>query len=686
MDKFKAIFFEEAIGLITELERVALLLSNNTGDQSIIGEIFRIMHTLKGNSSMFGFNKIGELTHHLETIYDLVRDGKMTVSNEILNITFLSLDHLKELLNDTELTSDLNKKNHNSLLQQLSNITNKNPDKPKEELKNTHLHKTDSSKDQSFAIYFKPKRDVLMKGTNTFFLIDDLSRMGNTIIVPHIESIPEFKNIDTEESYLHWEIYLSGETEIKAIRDVFMFVEDDCELKIHSIAPFDILSEEVFLREFEKFDEESFEEKISVIDAVSKRIQNERNNTEVIPKDVIQSNSNILAKDTAISSIRVNSEKLDVLLGLVSELVTTQAGLNLFAHQPEIPTELKKIAENIEKITRQLRDNTFSICLVPIESMLVRFQRLIRDLSNQLNKDIKFISEGADTELDKSIIENLSDPLMHMFRNCIDHGIETTEERLQKGKTAQGTILLKSFYSGNHVIIQIKDDGKGIDPAKVHAKALSKNLITKDQTFDKKQLFDLLFLPGFSTAEKVTEVSGRGVGMDVVKRQITDLRGEVDIESEIDKGTTITIRLPLTLSIIDGLLVKINTTHFVIPLANIDKCYEARHNQLINKLNDLIVFDGEQLPYIYLRDEFNITDCLPTIHQIIVIKHEDRRIGLVVDTVVGEYQAVLKPLGKIYKNVDVVSGATILGNGNIALLLDPFKIISEYSKRHINIC
>jgi two-component system chemotaxis sensor kinase CheA len=341
------------------------------------------------------------------------------------------------------------------------------------------------------------------------------------------------------------------------------------------------------------------------------------------------------------------------------------------------------IGENVQKLSRQLRDIAFSIVLIPIENLLTRFQRLVRDLSQELKKEVNFIAEGTDTELDKTIIENLTDPLMHILRNSLDHGIEDPDIRVKLGKPRQGTIMLKAFYSGANVHIQIFDDGAGIDPEKIRQKAISKGIISTDTPYTTKDIMDLLFLPGFSMAINVTDVSGRGVGMDVVRRKIADIRGEVEIDSKIGQGTTITIKLPLTLSIIDGLLVKIMETFYVLPLTSVDKIYATQHNKLVNRYNQLIAFDGQQIPFFYLRNEFGFEENNVDSEQVVVVRYEDKRIGLAVDSVIGEYQAVLKPLGKHYKNQEIISGATILGDGTIALVIDTNKAIKYFSHQNI---
>ncbi|MEA3504096.1 MAG: chemotaxis protein CheA, partial [Bacteroidota bacterium] len=377
-------------------------------------------------------------------------------------------------------------------------------------------------------------------------------------------------------------------------------------------------------------------------------------------------------------SIRVDSNKIDELINIVSELVTVQARLNLLSEN-SVDSELKDVSEAIEKITRNLRNNAFEISLVAIKSIKIRFSRLVRDLSMELNKNIVFETKGDETELDKSIVEKLTDPLLHIFRNCIDHGIESEKERLAAGKPAVGTILMNSYYSGSEVHIRIQDDGRGIDPDKIKQKAIDKAVIAKNTDLSKHQIFDLLFIPGFSTAKTVSDVSGRGVGMDVVKKKVSQLRGVVDIDSELGKGTSITIKLPLTLSIIDGLLVSIDNIHYILPMSYVDKIYPVTKKAINESYNNIIVFDGEQIPFLYLRDEFGYPDNCSEFQQAVVVIYEKKKIALIVDNVDREFQAVIKSLGEHYKNQQYFSGASILGDGSIALILDTNKIIEEFT-------
>lgn len=666
MDNFIQKYLEEATELIIDLEEALLVLENNPNDVDSIANVFRIMHTLKGNSSMFGFDIISDFTHHLENIYDLVRQGNLTLTKEIFDVTLDSVDHLRNLLKDTKLEDSKVKKFHEELSEKVKKINIADIPVEQQTIETTILN-TNSA---TYYIYFKPFEDIMLNGTNPFFLIEDIYDLGKCIAIPN-HTIPNIESIEPEKCYSMWHILLNTEESIDSIKDIFIFVEDECELVIEEISRENIFEKAEIFEKFKNLATHTIEKiEKSEFEVTQKQV-------EIVSKEVEQQSNVIKQKETIISSIRVSSEKIDEMMNLVSELITVQARLSLYA-ETNPSSELTNIAENIQKLSRQLRDNAFSISLIPLQSVVTRFQRLVRDLSMELNKDIEFVTEGTETELDKNIIEKLSDPIMHIIRNSLDHGIEDKKVRKEKGKAEKAKLSLKAFYSGVNVFIQIIDDGAGLDTSKIRAKAISSGLIHEDTVLSEKELFDLIFLPGFSTAAKVTEVSGRGVGMDVVKRKISEIRGEVSIDSAKDQGTTITIKLPLTLSIIDGLLVKIEHEHFVIPLSGIFKCYAVAKDTLLDAFNNSIVLDGEQVPTVNLRKEFEINDNTPDVVQVVVVMYDSQKVGIAVDKVIGEYQAVLKPLGKIYKNQEFISGATILGDGTIALVLDPYKIIIEF--------
>lgn len=690
MDNFQKKFLEEATDHINDLEESLLELDNNPHNPDIIEQVFRAMHSLKGGGAMFGFETVSDFTHHLETIYDYVRTGKTAVSRDILDVTLLSVDHIKALFDpDLDFEEDL-KENHEELTNRvLSLITGIEGGESSVEKSASESNTKVESAVSTYYISFVPDKEIFNNGTNPLFLLDELYSLGACVAVPTIHSVPYLDEINPTLCYIAWDVFISTEKSENDIQDVFIFVEDECDLEIKKLTEFDILSNPEFISYIDNAVKDNagftIDDAMPLIatlkpdESVTAQASTEKK-AKSINKKLNSLNKN---KDNSISSIRVSSDKLDELMNLVSELVTSQARLSLFSESTDEP-ELVVIAENMQKLSRQLRDTAFSISLIPLQNVITRFQRLVRDLSQELGKDIEFKTEGAETELDKTIIESLTDPLMHILRNSIDHGIESEDERVAKGKSAEGNIMLKAFYSGANVVIQVIDDGKGIDPVKIKQKAIDKGLINADTVLTKKEIFDMVFMPGFSTAEKVTDVSGRGVGMDVVKRKIADIRGEVEIESEVDKGTTLSIKLPLTLSIIDGLLVRINETDFIIPLTVVDKIYGVLHQDFVNNYTSTVVLDGEQVPYHYLRENFEIEPNVPDLEQVIVVNYEEKRIGLVVDKVIGEYQAVLKPLGRLYKQQDIFSGATILGDGSIALVMDTHKIIKQFANENVH--
>jgi len=670
MDSFRKKFIEEAAELIDKLEVSLLELEKSPNDETLIQQVFRVMHTLKGNSAMFGFDLIDSFTHNLETIYDMIRNGQLEVSKDILNITFSSVDHLKAMLDEQNYDDPDFKTVHNGLMGKINRIIN--PGNPETETAKTAKEKSESL--STYYILFEPNENIFKNGTNPLYLLDELCSLGEHKVFAHFNRLPGIKEITPNLCYTYWEVLLATDQDVNAIHDVFIFVETDSKLEIQKLAEENLLADKLFVDEVSQLAEVQKDVGLVTIQRLATKAA-ARINKE---KAKQFTKERIATKDKTAASIRVSSDKLDHLMNLVSELVTTQARLSLFAEQTNVPG-LAPIVENVHKLTRQLRDIAFSIVLIPIENLFGRFQRLVRDLSAELHKEVDFIVEGADTELDKTIIENLSDPLMHIIRNSMDHGIEDARVRLANGKPAKGKIHLKAFYSGASVIIQVSDDGAGIDPEIIHAKAISKGLVPSDKKMSKKEILDLIFLPGFSTAKKVTDVSGRGVGMDVVKKKISDIRGEVEVESEVGKGTTITIKLPLTLSIIDGLLVSIDGSPFVIPLSSIDKIYAVDKDSIYNTFNNLVTLDGTQIPFFSLRKEFNLQPSNEELEQVVVVNFEDNRVGLVVDYVIGEYQAVLKPLGKHYKSHDIFSGATILGDGTVALVMDTNKIIKMFA-------
>ena len=685
MSNLRDIYLEEAEDLFKKMESSLLLLEKTPEDSEVlVADVFRSMHTLKGSSGMFGSLNVADFVHNLETVYDQVRSGTALLSKQIIDTTLTSLDHLKKIVLDPELKDEENASNHQTLTQDVLNLLQTIEENPITVAEVANEEKT------TYHIHFKPNTRILQNGTNPLLLIDELSDLGKTRVYPYFDKVVENEGFNPENSYVGWHILLTKEPGVEPIRDVFIFVHDDAQIDIEELHPSDLLSDRklsAMLPEND-FQFETFELSTArkFVDEAYEGTQNIKIGSGRLPKiespdeakaDEKGGDKRVFKKVKATQTVRVPAKKLDELMNLVSELVTTQASLSLFTESEEV-SGLQSITENIEKLTRQLRDTAFGMTLVPINNLFNRFQRVTRDLSDQLGKEVEFTTDGGDTELDKRIIENVSDPLLHLIRNSLDHGIESREERIAKGKPPKGQILIRSYYSGAKVYIQIQDDGKGIDPDKIFKKAVENGLVGKNESLSRKEIFDLIFTAGFTMAKNVTDISGRGVGMDVVKRNIHDMRGEIVVESEIDQGTAITLGLPLTLSVIDGLLVKVSDTSFVIPLMEVERCHGVSRSEVVNEFNQLATIENEQLPFVDLRKEFRLSaDEERDFINVVIVKNRGAKLAVAVDSIEGEYQAVLKPVGRFFKKQEFISGATILGDGTMALVLDAYKIIEQ---------
>jgi two-component system chemotaxis sensor kinase CheA len=693
MEEMKATYIQEANELLENLESSLLSLEDNPNDSSNIEQVFRVMHTLKGNSSMFGLSKIAEFVHDLETIYDKIRQGEMELTKEILNTTLASFDHLNLIIVDSDLEDEKNKENHVTLIHKIHGFIQGTAVSqavvvPSEKAETTTSSVIPDNILRTYYVHFEPKTEFFLDGSNPLILVAELCQLGKHLVVPHFHKVTSIDDFNPTSCITFWEIYIESGGAKDKIDEVFVFAESNAKIEVVELTSSDLISNKEFSEKVQelKFKDQLIEREVlfELAARLGKSIVPDLPILPVIDANELLAESKNTqkseTKEKVVSSIRVSSDKLDELMNLVSELVTTQASLTLYNQKNETP-ELELISENIEKLSRRLRDIAFGMTLVPINNMFSRFQRLVRDVSMALNKEVQFVTEGGETELDKSIIETLTDPLMHIIRNSLDHGLELPDVRERLGKPRKGTVKLKAFYSGISVYIQIIDDGKGIDVNVIREKAVSKGFIKPDDVLTDKEVFDFIFYPGFSTAAVVTDISGRGVGMDVVKRNISELKGSIIVESSVNIGTTLTIKLPLSLSIIDGLLVDVANVYYIIPLSVVDKCYEVDNLEMMNNYNQLLVLDEKQVPFINVRKEFGYEEISNSEKsQIIVVSDSDRIVGISVDHIVGEYQAVVKPIGKYYKNQDFISGATILGDGSIALVMDTHKIIDLYTE------
>lgn len=680
LDKFTAKFVEEALDNVAIIEEALFNLENEPTNKEIIERLFRAMHTIKGGGAMFGFNDLSAFTHNLETIYDLVRNDKLAIDSDIISLTFESLDYIRQLLDIGDLTDpdDIAKQNEYvaRIQKYFGNNVTSAPGAKAAPAAPAQAPVVPKSNMKNYLVTFEPFESLLNNGTNPLFILEDLAALGEARAVSYCEGVKTFDEFEPLTIRIKWQTILSTESDENDIKDVFIFVEDECKIDIAQLPEGDILSQSDELSKL--LDAKRAEGKMLVKEDFAQFKQEQKvveKKKEAAPK---AQGGGVSEK---IATMRVSSAKIDELVNAVSELVTMQAQFNLIAAKHNDAT-LLSVAEQMEKITRQLRDNSFEISLIPLQGELVRFQRLVRDLSKNLGKQIDFVVEGGEIELDKNIIEHLTDPLLHMIRNSCDHGIEMPDERISKGKNPKGTIKLKAFYSGSSVIIRVSDDGKGMDPDKLFKKAVEKGIVDANAKLSKREILGMIFASGFSTAEKVSDVSGRGVGMDVVKSKIAEIRGDITIDSEIDEGTTFTLDLPLTLSIIDGLLTKVNEEQFVVPLSNIERILSVNEVQMSDsKLGKTFLYEKERVMYVDLSNMFYQDEKDLSKSKILLVNYGGKRVGIIVDVIVGEFQIVVKPLGKFMRKVDMISGASVMGDGTLSLIIDTTRLINSYNQQ-----
>ena len=687
----REMFRSEAYELVSELENSLLALEESPRDKDVIGRVFRALHTIKGSGGACGFDTISHLAHEVETLYDAIRNDKFSASREIISLTLTVRDQITALLDEFYQKKPADHAVTDRLVNQFRSLV---PEGFRAKTKAPVPPSPPAPAGERLATYrirFRPARSILQTGTDPQNLLDELGSLGTCRVVAQLDEIPPLDTLDPELCYLYWDAILTTDRGVNAIKDVFIF-QDPSALTCEEIELESGLSED---EQYKKLGEILVERgelspaDVHGVSAEQKRIgeilierglvNNDRVETALTEQQHVRDLQRARQKSEEMMSIRVQSAKLDKLVDLVGELVTVQARLTQIATSGTSAV-LLSIAEEVERLTAELRDNTMSIRMLPISTIFNKFKRVVRDLSQSLGKSVEIIMDGGETELDKSVIEKLHDPLVHLIRNCVDHGIETPDERRAAGKPQSGTVRLSASHSGAHVLIRIEDDGSGIDLDAIRRKGVEKGMIGPDAALSDKELYALILAPGFSTAQQVTDVSGRGVGMDVVKQAIDALRGTLEVDSLKGVGTTITLKLPLTLAIIDGFLTKIGGDHFVFPMSLVDECVELSASVIRTGERDLLNVRGEIVPYIKLRNRFVIAGDRPAIEQVVITKAENIRVGFVVDHIVGGHQTVIKNLGRMYKGIEGLSGATILGDGSVALILDIPKLIQTVER------
>jgi two-component system, chemotaxis family, sensor kinase CheA len=646
-DQFRESFQEEARENLQELESALLMLNESSEDLELISRAFRALHTIKGSGSMFGFDEVAAFTHHVETAFDEVRNGRLAATPDLISLTLSASDQIKSMLDEAAGKGEADVAVSAKILAELKKLTGELDTGPahKPHPPNGSAVEAASGPVSDWIIRFSPHPEFMRTGSNPMLVIRDLGQLGSLRAKADASHIPEFDDLDPEQCYVSWEIELTTASSQLDIRNVFIFVEDDCDLAIEASA--------------------SSAETADAADAAPRAGRGPnagRRGAEAT---------------TQAANIRVPAAKLDTLVAVVGQLVTLQARLGEIATRSE-DRDLQTVAEEVESLVSELRDNSMSMRTMPLRSTFERFTRLVFDLGRSLNKNVNLAFDGGETELDKSVIDQLNDPLMHLVRNSMDHGIEPAAERLAAGKAASANIQLSARHAGAQVLISVTDDGRGIDRELVRAKAVANGLIAADARLSDSEVFALIMEPGFSTAREITDVSGRGVGMDVVKKNVEALRGSIEISSKPGLGSTVSLRLPLTLAIIDGLLVRVGEAKFVMPLANTVECVELTQRDIDSANgNHLANIRGELIAYIRLSEYLQTGSVRPEIEQLMVTETEHGRFGIVVDQVLGDHQTVIKNLGRLYRNVQVISGATILGDGSVALILDLHRLVQS---------
>ena len=639
-------FLTEAEELLANIEQSALSLGEDESPSEAVNQLFRAFHTIKGSGAMCGLIQVSGFTHHVETLLDKVREGVLAVSPELGDLVLAAADQIKLMLAVEQGGKPVAAESNQRLIDRISELSDGavTPDHPPANLPAHEPEWQNSVTERTWEIRFHPNPNLLACGGNPILLFRDLKKLGPCEIVGYTESVPPLDQIQPELCYFWWSITLQSTADENTIRDVFLFVEDGSNLEIQIV----------------------HETRLNTTEGLA-QTEAPPDSTTKQPRVEGEGIKKALAKE---STVRVPASRLDRLVNLVGELVMNQSRLAQAASQAGAQ-ELANPVQEMERLVAELREDVLGIRMLPIGTIFGRFRRLVHDLSTELGKEADLITEGAETELDKSILDQLGEPLVHLLRNSLDHGFGRPEERAASGKPRRGTIRLGAEHTGSDIVITIEDDGRGIDRAAVRQKAIEKQLITPAASLSDKEILNLVLLPGFSTAAKVTSVSGRGVGMDVVKKQIDALRGALSIASEEGKGCRVAITLPLTLAIIEGLLVQVGVDQFIVPMASVTENVELHRAQRnSNNGRNVIAVRGELVPYIDLRNLFQMDGEAPEIEKIVLVRYEDQRVGLVVDRVLGTHQTVIQSLGRFLRDVNVVSGATIMGDGRVALILD----------------
>ncbi|MCF3467748.1 MULTISPECIES: chemotaxis protein CheA [Stenotrophomonas] len=644
LQRFHATFFEESREGLDAMEAGLLALESGQQDAEIINSVFRAAHSIKGGAGTFGFDAIAGLTHVLETLLDELRAGKRALEGHAVDAMLSSVDVLRALLREAEHGQAADPAAVAAVKARLEAVLS---GQAAASAPSAAAAKVDDTP-EAWQIGFTPAPSLFMSGNDPLRIIRELEHLGSLQVAARMERLPGFAQLDPLEAHLAWDLGLVGKVPRSKIEDTFAWVLDDCELDIRPAAPPSLATQ-------------------APAAAAPAPVA-------AAPSAPATPAANGGASQEAETSIRVSVDKVDALINLVGELVITQAMLKQVSHalDPVHAESLFAGLDQLERNTRDLQEAVIGVRMLPVDAVFRRFPRLVRDLSSRLGKQVRLRTVGEGTELDKGLIEKIADPLVHLVRNSIDHGLEMPDVRRGAGKDETGTITLAASHQGGHIVIEVSDDGRGLDRAKILAKAHERGLAVPDNPTD-SQVWDLIFQPGFSTADAVTDLSGRGVGMDVVRRNIQALGGEVQIESSLGIGTRTLIRLPLTLAILDGMTVAVAGETLILPLAYVLEALQPQPEDIRSMAGEgrVLRVRGEYLPILSLSEYYGYGNRAPGSESLVVVVEGDgQKIALEVDELVGQQQVVVKNIENNYRRIGGVSGATILGDGRVALIVD----------------
>ncbi|MBV1873801.1 MAG: chemotaxis protein CheA [Gammaproteobacteria bacterium] len=679
LTQFHEVFFEESFEGLEIMESGLLNLSAGSDDIESINDIFRAAHSIKGGAGTFGFNQVSEFTHDLETLLDQMRDGRSPVTDESVELLLLSVDCLKDMLKSLVDKSEIDCSAALELTEKFKSLLERNSqlsaapavnDTPKITSPNPSL----SSK---WIIEFKPHGHVLQTGNEPYRIIRELSALGEIDVEVDISDLQPYAEMEPTDCHLSWMLKLSGlDLNREKIDEVFEWVADESDINIceETSAPAEQAKNAPVAFENGSYKQALEPENESLPTSTNSQVK-------VAPESKVaelkkESPKKSVSQPAESKSIRVNIDKVDSLINMVGEMVITQSMLCALSKDfstDKLDTLVSGLAE-LEASTRELQENVMSLRMIPISFAFNRFPRLVRDLNSQLGKKVVLELKGTQTELDKTVMEKLSDPLTHLVRNSMDHGMETPEQRVALGKPEQGNVELNAYYESGSVVIQVRDDGAGLDVEKIRAKAIKSNLIDENDVYSDDEMQNFIFRAGFSTAEKLSDVSGRGVGLDVVTQNIKSLKGTLDVKSVAGEGSVFTIRLPLTLAILDGQLLQIGNGVYIVPLVSIIESLQIDENN-INRVaggGSVYRLRDENIIVAQLDGLFGYKDCSVSLHNkmMIVVESSGKKVGLVVDALLNQQQVVIKSLETNYGHVEGISGATILGDGMVALICD----------------